>query len=279
MDTRSQGADSGRAYVLGHSDREIERLKAQARLVDPITTRFFREAGVAEGMRVLDVGSGAGDVAFLVADLVGERGTVVGVDRAPAAIDVARRRAATRSRQDVIFHVGDPAELPFDRLFDAVVGRYVLQFQPDPAAMLRKLATRVRPGGVIVFHEIDWGGLGSFPPVPTFDRCSRLGADTLRLHGTESRMGAKLHATFVAAGLPAPTMRLEALLGGGPNASAVIRLLAGVVEILLPEMERLRVATTAEIDIETLIARMEREAQDTRSIVIGQNQIAAWSQV
>ena len=191
MDTRSQGADSGRAYVLGHSDREIERLKAQARLVDPITTRFFREAGVAEGMRVLDVGSGAGDVAFLVADLVGERGTVVGVDRAPAAIDVARRRAATRSRQDVIFHVGDPAELPFDRLFDAVVGRYVLQFQPDPAAMLRKLATRVRPGGVIVFHEIDWGGLGSFPPVPTFDRCSRLGADTLRLHGTESRMGAE----------------------------------------------------------------------------------------
>ena len=44
-------------------------------------------------------------------------------------------------------------------------------------------------------------------------------------------------------------------------------------------MERLRVATTAEIDIETLVARMEREAQDTRSIVIGQNQIAAWSQV
>ena len=41
------------AYVLGHPQREIDRLKAQARLIDPITKRFFREAGIEEGMRVL----------------------------------------------------------------------------------------------------------------------------------------------------------------------------------------------------------------------------------
>jgi predicted methyltransferase len=72
------GDDAGPTggYVLGHSDREFERLNAQARLVDPITRPFFREAGIVPGMRVLDVGSGAGDVAFLVADLVGETGEV-----------------------------------------------------------------------------------------------------------------------------------------------------------------------------------------------------------
>ena len=53
------------AYVLGHSAREIDRLTAQARLIDPITRGFFRDAGIAAGMRVLDVGCGAGDVAFL----------------------------------------------------------------------------------------------------------------------------------------------------------------------------------------------------------------------
>jgi cyclopropane fatty-acyl-phospholipid synthase-like methyltransferase len=60
------------AYPLGHSEHELERLNTQARYVEPVTRRFFREAGVKAGMRVLDVGSGAGDVAFLAADLVGD---------------------------------------------------------------------------------------------------------------------------------------------------------------------------------------------------------------
>ena len=69
------------AYALGHSDRELDRLSAQARLIDPVTRRFFHDAGIVPGMHVLDVGRGAGDVAFLVADLVGESGEVIGVDR------------------------------------------------------------------------------------------------------------------------------------------------------------------------------------------------------
>jgi tRNA A58 N-methylase Trm61 len=62
------------AYVLGHSERELERLRLQAQLIDPITRQFLIEAGIAPGMRVLDVGCGAGDVTFLAADLVGPPG-------------------------------------------------------------------------------------------------------------------------------------------------------------------------------------------------------------
>ena len=271
------GAKSTPGYVLGHSNRELARLKAQARLVDPITRRFFHEAGVAPGMRVLDVGSGAGDVAFLAAELVGVAGAVVGVDRSAGALDEARKRATERGAHHVTFRLGDPAELAFEQPFDAVIGRYVLQFQADPGAMLRKLKSRVRPGGLIVFHEIDWGGVGSFPPVPIFDRCGRWGAETLRRHGTESRMGAKLYAAFLGAGLAAPTMRLEALLGGGAKAADVISLVTGVIDTLLPEMERLGVATPSEVAIDTLIERITEEAAATNSIIIGHNQIAAWT--
>ena len=59
---------------LGHTEYELERLARQARLVDPITRRFFVAAGIAEGMRVLDVGSGAGHTAMLLADIVGPSG-------------------------------------------------------------------------------------------------------------------------------------------------------------------------------------------------------------
>ena len=70
-------------YVLGHSAQELERLSTQARLYEPFTVQFFRNAGIQAGMRVLDVGCGSGDVSFLVA-LVGPTGQVVGVDRAPS---------------------------------------------------------------------------------------------------------------------------------------------------------------------------------------------------
>jgi SAM-dependent methyltransferase len=264
-------------YVLGHSSVEIERLMAQARLIEPITERFFRAAGVTPGMKVLDVGSGDGDVAFLAAALVGERGSVVGVDRALEAVKVARGRAAALKLRNVTFLEGDPTELSFEQPFDAVLGRYVLQFQRDPAAVLRQLASRVRPGGVIVFHELDWSGLSSFPPVATYDRLCGWGAETLRRHGTETRMGAKLHSTFVAAGLPAPTLRLEALIAGGEGAMVWIRSFRDLIAILLPEMCRLGVATAAEVGIETASERMGEEARKAGSVLIGHSQLAAWA--
>lgn len=269
--------DSVSQYLLGHTDREIERLKAQARLIDPITQRFFREAGIIPGVRVLDVGTGAGDVAFLAAEIVGDKGEVVGVDRVPAALEAARARASTRSLRNVFFREGDPSALAFERPFDAVIGRYVLQFQTDPATMLRTIAGRVRPGGVVAFHEIDWGGLGSFPPAPTYDRCCHWGVETLRLHGTETRMGTKLHSTFVAAGLPPPSMRLEALVGGGTNSLPLLQLLAELVATLLPEMERLGVAMAADVRVETLVERMRSEVLATSSVIFGHYQIGAWS--
>jgi SAM-dependent methyltransferase len=86
---------SGDPYVLGHAEAELRRLSTQAVLVDPITRRFLVSAGIAEGMRVLDVGSGAGDVAILLAGLVGAGGEVVGSDP-PRPRSTLRRRVFER---------------------------------------------------------------------------------------------------------------------------------------------------------------------------------------
>jgi SAM-dependent methyltransferase len=279
MSDSGDGPAARPAYALGHSDRELDRLSTQARLIDPITRRFFHDAGIKPGMRVLDVGCGAGDVAFLVASLVGDSGEVVGVDRAPNALTAAKARADAQSRRNVFFREGDPTEMEFERPFDAVVGRYVLQFQPDPAAMVRKLAVHVRLGGSIVFHEIDWDGARSFPPSPTYDQCCRWVVETLRLLGAETRMGVKLHATFLAAGLRAPAMRLEAIVGGPSNNSDRLHLVADLVETLVPEMERLGVARAVEIDLATLAKRMDNEVNAESTVIVGRSEIGAWSQV
>jgi len=52
-------ASTEKEYECGHSDRELKRLATQAQLIDPVTRRFFVDAGLKPGMRLLDVGSGA----------------------------------------------------------------------------------------------------------------------------------------------------------------------------------------------------------------------------
>ena len=266
-------------YVLGHSEGELKRLADQARVIGPITRRIFEQAGIRRGLRVLDVGSGVGDVAFLVTELVGPEGEVIGYDRAPKALEVARQRARERGLKNVSFRDGDPAEAPVGATFDAIAGRYVLMFQPDPAAMLRGVARHLRPGGVAVFHEPDWSVARSWPESPVFDASCRWIAEVVERSGASSRMGMSLHATFLAAGLPAPTMHLEGQIEGAVASLAVVRLMSDLVMSLLPEMERLGVTTAAEVDPGTLEERMTREIVAGRGVVTGRSEIGAWARI
>jgi len=275
----SDDARPANPYVLGHSDRELDRLNKQAHLIDPITRRFLCAAGIEPGMRVLDVGSGAGDVACLAAELVGATGEVVGTDRSPAALVTARQRADARSLRNVVFREGDPVEMKFDRPFDAVIGRYVLMFQRDPIEMLRGLAVHARRGGLVFFHEPDLDGARSFPPAPTYDRCSQWIQETLRLSGAEPRMGTRLFSTFIAAGLPAPLMQLETLVAGVANNADPLHLVADLAGTLASAMERLGVATAAEVGLETLAERMISEAAAGASVIQGRFEVGAWSRV
>src|SRR5437868_502552 len=104
-------------YALGYAEAELRRLTTQARLIDPITRRFFEAAGIQQGMRVLDIGSGAGD-ALLCAELVGPGGEVVGTDLASAAVERAEQRTRNAGVSSVTFKHGDPAKLSFPAPFD-----------------------------------------------------------------------------------------------------------------------------------------------------------------
>ncbi len=149
-------------YALGYAEAELRRLTTQAQLIDPITRRFLEAAGIGKGMRVLDIGSGAGDVAFLCREMVGTTGEVVGTDVSVSSVERATLRAKEANTSRVSFRHGDAAGLDFEQPFDAVVGRYVLQFMPDPARSLRRIVRHLRPGGD---RRIPRTGLGWCPIV------------------------------------------------------------------------------------------------------------------
>jgi SAM-dependent methyltransferase len=145
-------------YPLGTTDVEIVRLLCQAELFhNPPTKRLFQEAGIGLGMAVLDVGTGPGDVALLAGDLVGPKGSVVGIDRTPNFVEVARERARQANMHWLDFQEANlDDELPVDGPFDAIVGRSVLAYLKDPEALLAGLSMKLRTGGVLTFREFDW---------------------------------------------------------------------------------------------------------------------------
>jgi ubiquinone/menaquinone biosynthesis C-methylase UbiE len=265
-------------YVLGHSAWELERLRRQAQLVNPITRQYLIGLGIASGMNVLDVGSGAGDVAFLAAELVGPSGQVVGVDQSLDALDLARSRAKEQSLANVTFRQSELSAMAFDQHFDAAIGRYVLCFQPDPAALLRKITRWVRPGGIVLFHEPDRKQMRSHPPSPTYDKMAEWIDETFARTGMDVRMGIKLYSTFLAAGLAGPTMRLHAVIGGA-KALEEVHFEADCAISLAAAMERTGVATADELGADSLIERITREMNANQGVIVGRADIGAWTRL
>ena len=265
-----------RMYAPGHSEHELDRLSLQAEAFEPFTRQLFQQAGITAGMRILDVVCGSGDVAFLPAELVGPDGEVIGVDQAAAAVSRATARAHARGIGNVSFLEGDPTELRFDQPFDAVVGRLVLMYYPDPVNAVRKLALHLRDGGLIVFQEFDFATVLSMPPAPTFERNHGWFKQALSATGARIHLGLELYGVFLAAGLPAPSMRMDALVGGGPD-YVVYEIVAEVAKSLLPVLEKLKITTATEVDLSSLAQRMRDEVVASNGVVLSPGLIGAWS--
>lgn len=268
-------------YALGRSDAEYRRLNEQAEFLRPLTERLFISAGIRPGMRVLDIGSGVGDVALLAASIVGTQGHVVGIDLDSAALEKARARAAMLGVSNVEFIHGDvrTAELAGD--FDAAVGRLVLMYFADPADALRTVTGRVKRGGRIVFHEMVMDPhltalSASYPSESLWTTIASTIVRTFAAAGVHIQMGRQLPQAYLAAGLPFPSMVLECLVGGGPDFAAY-SWLANTMRSLAPLAERMGLALASDLELDTLADRLRDEAVATGLLVSSPPFIGAYA--
>lgn len=268
------GNDSASSYALGSTDAEHERLIWQAQRFGPFTERLFREAGIGPGQRVLDIGSGVGDVALLVARLVGPSGEVVGIERDARSIARAQARVTEAGLRNVSFMQCDVSQIPDGKLFDAAVGRFILMWLPDAAAALRTISGFVRPGGVIAFQEPYWVPLlALLVPLPLWSAAASVIHETFRRSGGIPDMGPALYQAFQDAGLPGPSMRLEMLLGKGPDFAQWFYDILGT---LRPQILELKVPTGSLGDMDTLVERLQDESKFSNSVVSFPPPVGAW---
>jgi len=268
------------SYLLGRTAAEERRLQRQAVLLGPGTRLLFEAAGISAGRKVLDLGSGAGDVAMLVAEMVGPSGTIVGVDQNPTVLETARRRVAAAGHTNITFVVGDfHKEVSLDDDFDAMVGRAILMYLRDPAAVLRRMLRHLRAGGVAAFYELDCTVPGIvYPPSAIGEQVYRWITQGVAYSGADSAMGMKLHQVFLDAGLEAPQMLVDALTGGSqPPVEEVTGYVADTVRSMLPLLLKSGIATEEEVGIETLAARFRDEVLQQGSVIRSYLFLSAWA--
>ncbi|HTS29088.1 MAG TPA: class I SAM-dependent methyltransferase [Bryobacteraceae bacterium] len=268
-------AGPGPLYAMGSSDAEHERLIRQAARLAPYTERFLRQAGIGPGQRILDLGSGVGDVAMLAARLAGPSGQVVGVERDAGAIERARGRAQSAGLRNVRFLQSDVARFSCGERFDAAIGRFILMYLAEPGDTLRAIVECVRPGGIVAFQE---------PSYAPFVRLSRsvalwhdgvsLVEEALRRAGANTEMGPALYGLFQEAGLPAPFMSLELPLGADRD------FIAWVGDTLLslePRIRELGLSLESLGELGTLTERLHAAISQANTVVTWQGIVSAWS--
>jgi ubiquinone/menaquinone biosynthesis C-methylase UbiE len=265
-------------YVCGHSARELRRLEVQADFYEDITRRFLLRAGLAAGMRVLDLGCGVGDVAFIAAEIVGPAGSVVGIDRSAEAIEWATTRARERTAPVPAFHVGEIDHVALEPV-DALIGRFVLMHQPDPARALKRAARCVRPGGVVAVlesHLDAWvTGVHSHPHSQSYERAIGWMMKLIRAAGAHTDMGLRLRPTFIDAGLPAPRLCFASRVEGGPNA-AIYHYTAESLRSMASQAHALGIEAPSVHEIDALEDTLREETVAGGGVLVAAPVVSAW---
>jgi SAM-dependent methyltransferase len=274
MNTQARSGDS--KYVFSNDEQELARLDRQAASIAPATRLLLQAAGLGvPGLRVLDLGTGLGHVARLAGELVGSRGSVLGVDRSVEALAVARQRVEAAGEHHVSFIEGEVGRWRADDPFDAVVGRLVLFHLADPLSAVRHHVGDLTSGGLFVAIDFDIGAARCEPPVRLVSDVTRWVVEAFRAAGTSPMIGARLGSILEQAGLDGvTTFGVQAYLPShDPSGPA---LLAGIVRSLADVITRHGIATLEQLGLATLERRIADELEREQAVVLPPTVVGAW---
>jgi SAM-dependent methyltransferase len=188
------------SYVLGDSRREAARLRAQARLWDPVAHALFDRIGVRKGWKVLEIGPGQGSLHMELRRRVG--GPIDAVERSATFAD----RLATLCRRDGLgegrIWRTDLADAPLPPgYYDLIFCRWVFLFLPDPEGHVRKLARALRPGGRLAIEDYHRETMALLPRAPEWGDFMAADRAFFASQGGDVSVGGRLPQMFRRAGL------------------------------------------------------------------------------
>lgn len=178
--------------TFSQNDAELDRLTRQAELARGIERQILQQAGLTNGMRVLDLACGPGVISRIVADLVPDS-EVVGLDLSEALLETARQSLSPREQAHLRFVQGNVYDLDAALgCFDFIYARFLFQHLERPLAALCEIKQLLAPGGILLVADVDDQWLTLHPEPFCFKRFTEEAARGQSLNGGDRRVGRKL---------------------------------------------------------------------------------------
>jgi len=173
------------------------------RVLEPYSRSFLTQSGLCKGMRVLEVGCGAGAMTPWFSQEVGQSGRVVALDNNPQEIERAREKVREAGLEHNTQFIETSVEnvLSVGRDFDFIYGRFILMQLTNPGEVLKRLVSCLRPGGIIALDEPNQEADLAVPPCPPCERANRLFLDYADRAGFNFRIGDNLYPMLLRLGL------------------------------------------------------------------------------
>jgi SAM-dependent methyltransferase len=249
-------------YIIRGGVEGKKRLEVLARVMWPTTSRVLEEAGLAPGMTCLDLGCGGGDVALQLATLVGPTGQVVGQDMDETKLDLARQLATRLALANVQFRRSDVQAWVEESQYDCIYCRFLLTHLPDPPRLLRQMLRAVRPGGVAVVEDVDFGGHFCHPPCAGFDAYVRLYRAAAARQGADADIGPKLYGMLLDAGWRDVRVNVvQPTFASGEGKQIAVLTLINIADSLLDEK------LVTEPELQSALDDLTRFTEDSRTLV------------
>ena len=250
-----------KGYTLATGDSGAYRLQILNAIHQPYSEFLLKRAGLSPGMQVADIGCGTGNVSFLIASKVGINGSVCGVDISEAQLDIARSQAKNLNLDNVTFTEGSAYDtgLPKES-FDLVYCRFVLIHLNRPVEALLEMKSLLKPGGLLVCEEADFGKAFCEPSSQAHDRCYEMLIGLAKERGQNFCLGIELYKMFQDAGFISPDISFIQPVVDGENKRLIVMSLMEARNAIIEA----GLAVSDEVD--KIIAHMTELAEDNTTL-------------
>jgi 2-polyprenyl-3-methyl-5-hydroxy-6-metoxy-1,4-benzoquinol methylase len=260
-------------YVIRGGHAGYERLQLLARVRWPDTPALLQRAGVAAGMRCIDLGCGGGAVTLEIARMIAPDGHVSGIDMDDVKLDLAREAAVKRGLQNVEFRAMNLNEWHECDAYDVVFCRLMLQHLRHPVEILRRMWAAVRPGGVIIVEDPDFDGWCSHPPNAGFDFFLRAYSQAIAHWGGDHASGRKLYSYFLEADIAHPEVAVvqPVYLADDDGRTLALSTLEATGDAILDA------GSASREELEVAVARLAEFTDDPGSLISGPRIFQLWA--
>ena len=187
-------------YIITGGQDGKRRLNILSDVLHDYTKTLLEVHGVTSGISFLDLGCGGGNVAEMVAGMVGNNGKITAVDFDDEIISLAQQDVMAGGVRNISFRAVSAYDIGYENEFDVSYARFLLSHLSKPLDVLLKMKQSVKPDGKVIIEDVDFSGHFCYPASKAFDRYLSYYTMAAKHNGADANIGPSLFSLFQQAG-------------------------------------------------------------------------------